>query len=343
MAVVKADAYGHGAVRCARRLVAAGAEWLAVALVEEGIELRNAGITAPILCLGGCWPGQAEVLLRANITPIVFIAEQAAELDREARNRGLIANVHVKIDTGMGRVGVPFREVGDFLDGLKQFRNLRVEGLMTHFAAADRPEENQYTNHQIERFETAIVAFREAGHNPVMFDMANSPGAIVHPRAQAGMVRLGGILYGLGGDVLPPGVPKPKLKPVMSVTTQIAQVKRVPAGETLGYGRTFTTGRASAIATIGIGYHDGLPRSLSNLGQVIVRGVRVPIVGRVSMDWTIIDVTHIPGVQLGDRVTIIGRDGTESILAEDIAGLAGTISYEITCGIGARVQRRYVD
>ena len=342
MAVVKADAYGHGAVECAKRLSDAGAEWLAVALVEEGIELRSAGITGPILCLGGFWPGQTDDLLDHDLVPTIFDIEAATELNKACEARSRFADVHIKIDTGMGRVGVPFSETHAFLDKFRRLKNLRVQGMMTHFAAADDLGENEFTRLQIRRLDESVSAFSNAGLKPEIIDLANSPAAVAHRNARSQMVRLGGILYGLEGDVLPKGIPRPELQPVMSLTTEIGQLKSVPAGESIGYGRTFRTKRDSQIATIGIGYHDGLPRVLSNYGSAIVRGVRAPIVGRISMDWTILDVTDISDVRRGDKVTLIGRDGAELILAEDLGALAGTISYEITCGIGRRVSREFV-
>jgi len=342
MAVVKADAYGHGAVECAKRLSDAGAEWLAVALVEEGIELRAAGINEPVLCLGGFWPEQTGDLLDHGLVPTIFDIEAATELNEACEARSRFADVHIKIDTGMGRVGVPFSETHNFLDKFRRLKNLRVQGMMTHFAAADDLGENEFTRLQIRRLDESVSAFSNAGLKPEIIDLANSPAAVVHRNARSQMVRLGGILYGLEGDVLPQGIPRPELRPVMSLTTEIGQLKSVPAGESIGYGRTFTTQLDSKIATIGIGYHDGLPRVLSDGGSAIVRGVKVPIVGRISMDWTMLDVTDISDVRRGDKVTLIGGEGEELILAEDLAALAGTISYEITCGIGRRVSRKFV-
>jgi alanine racemase len=343
MAVVKADAYGHGAVECARRLEREGIDWFGVALPQEGVELRKAGIRKLILCLGGFWPGQEEMLLDNLVTPAVFDAGRATLFDRAAMRRGTVADIHVKIDTGMGRVGLRIDELERFLDKLSVMKNLRVAGLMTHFAVADRASENEFTARQIELFELSLAKFRARGFNPIYLDLANSPGAVAHPASHGNLVRVGGILYGLGDDVLPPEAEKPDLKPVMALRTQIAHLKRVPRGETLGYGRTFVCGRDSVIATLPIGYQDGLPRLLSNNGEVIVRGTRAPIAGRVSMDWTIVDVTDVPDVSLGDEVTVFGVAGADRIKAESVARASGTISYEITCGISRRVPRVYVE
>ena len=342
MAVVKADAYGHDAVECARRLEFEGVNWFAVALPEEGVELREGGITKPILCLGGFWFGQEKMLIKHNLTPVVYQIEKAETYDQAARLQGVKANIHVKIDTGMGRIGVRYDEVDGFTTALQSFKNLNVEGLMTHFAAADNLDENDFTNLQIKRFKESLAIFQNKGFQPVYKDLANSPGAIVHQESRADMVRLGGILYGLGGDVLPKEVDQPKLKPVLSIKTRIAHLKKVPKGETLGYSRTFRTQRDSIIATIPIGYEDGLPRLLSNRGKVIVNGSYAPIVGRISMDWTIVDVTDIANVKLEDEVVIIGEQNDLTIETEDLARDTGTISYEITCGINRRVPKIYV-
>lgn len=341
LAVVKADAYGHGAVECSRRLAAEGIDWFGVALPEEGYLLRQAGITEPILVLGSFWPGQENSVIELGLTPVIFSAEHASLLNAAARSSGVVANYHVKIDTGMGRIGVRFDEAHDLAGKLADFGNIRLDGLMTHFAVADDLGQNQFTHEQIKRFDYAAEAFRAKGFSPTYTDLANSPGAIAHPESRRNLVRLGGVLYGLGGDVLPREIPLPMLRPVMSLSTAIAHLKHVPAGETLGYGRTFRTERDSIIASIPVGYADGYPRSLSNAGRVIVNGLFAPIAGRVSMDWTILDVTDIPGVKNGDEVILIGRAENCAILAEEIAKHAGTISYEITCCIDARVDRRF--
>lgn len=341
MAVVKADAYGHGAVECARRLESEGADWFGVALPEEGVELRQAGIRKLILCLGGFWDRQESVALNYNLTPVVFQIEKARTLNEAAKSRGTEVAIHVKVDTGMGRIGVRHDQVSEFAEELRQLDHLRLEGVMTHFAAADDLAQSDFTNTQIKRFEGAVAAFREKGFNPSYLDLANSPGAVGHPASRGNMVRLGGVLYGLGGDVLPREIEKPELRPVMSLHTRIAHLKKVPAGETIGYGRTFTTRAESLIATVPIGYQDGYSRSLSNVGRVILRGAYVPVAGRISMDWTTLDASSVDDAKLGDRVTLIGQQGDARITAEDIARETGTISYEVTCAIDRRVPRVY--
>ena len=342
LAVVKANAYGHGALQCAARLQSEGADWFGVATVKEALELRRGGVSLPILVLGGFWPGEERALLEHNLTPVVYQIDRARILNEMAAARRQKIPVHVKVDTGMGRLGVRFDEVENFATTFATFRNLQVEGLMTHFAVADRLDETDFTNLQIDRFDAAAEIFRQHGIEPRFVDLANSPGAVVHPSSRGNMVRLGGILYGLGGDVLPMESEKPLLKPVMSVVSEIALLKRVPKSETIGYGRTFKTERDSLIATVPVGYHDGFPRVLSNNADVLVRDRRCPVVGRVSMDWLTVDVTDVEEVSESDRVIVIGHAGDESIRAEDLAQKAGTISYEITCGISERVPRVFI-
>jgi alanine racemase len=341
MAVVKADAYGHGAIRCAKKLEEAGIDWFGVALPEEGLELRENGVKAPILCLGSFWSGQENLLLANDLTPVIYNLDIAEKYDRAAKEKGITANIHVKIDTGMGRIGVRFDATSEFAERLKKLQNLHVEGIMTHFASADNLADN-FTDLQIQRFDNAVRIFENKGFDPKFRDLANSPGAIAHENSRGNMVRLGGVLYGLGDDVLPHEIDLPELKPVMSLHTRISHLKKVPAGDTLGYGRTFTTGNESVIATIPIGYQDGYSRLLSNCGRAIVRETEAPVVGRISMDWTILDVTKIPGVKLGDEVILIGNSGDLAVTAEELAQKTGTISYEITCGINRRVTRKYV-
>lgn len=342
MAMVKADAYGHSAVECSLRLEKEGVDWFGVALPEEGIELRRNGIKKRILCLGSFWKGQEKLLIENEITPIIYRKEIADLFNEAAKEFGTIANIHIKIDTGMGRVGVRFDEIEEFAQHISKLENLNVEGLMTHFAAADNLCENDFTNLQIERFQNAVEIFKRLGFTPKYQDLANSPGAIAHENARADLVRLGGILYGLGDDVLPTEIEKPELKPVLSLYSKIAHLKKVPKGETLGYSRTFRTERDSLIATIPIGYQDGYNRVLSNKSKVLINGKFAKIVGRISMDWTIVDVTDIPNVKIDDEVILIGKIGNLEIRASDLAKLSDTISYEITCGINKRVRRKYV-
>ncbi len=343
MAVVKADGYGHGAIRCAKKLASEGVDWLGVALPEEGFVLREYGIKTPILCLGSFWQEQANLLIENNLTPVIYRIPQAENLSRAAEDKHIVFPVHIKVDTGMGRIGVRFDEVEAFAEQLKKIKNLRVEGIMTHFAAADNLNEDEFTNLQVERFYDSVKVFESKGFQFKYKDLANSPGAIAHENTWGNMVRLGGILYGLGDDVLPKEIIKPELKPVLSLYSRIAHIKNVPKGETLGYSRTFVTEQDSIIATIPIGYQDGYRRSLSNKSRAILNNRYVPIVGRISMDWTILDVTGVPDVKVNDEVILIGESNDLKVSAEDLAQCSDTISYEITCGINRRVNRKYVE
>jgi alanine racemase len=341
LAAVKANAYGHGAVECARRLESEGVDWFGVALPEEGIELREAGISKPILCLGGFWYGQEAVCLKYRLTPVIDRLDESQVFDAAAREAGVTANVHLKIDTGMGRLGVQAGKVARFCEELKRLTNLRVDGLLTHLAAADADSMKSFTDHQIEKFEEAVSVCRSHGFAPTYLHAANSAATFAFPEALGNMVRPGGALYGFVRDVFPASLDRPELKPVMSLHSRIVLLKTVAKGEPLGYGCTFETQRESRIATIPIGYDDGYRRALSNRGRMLVRGQFAPVVGRVSMDMTLIDVTDIPAVTADDYVTLMGTDGEESITAEDLGGLVGSISYEITCGISNRVPRIY--
>ena len=345
MAVIKANAYGHGAVECARRLANEGADWFGVALPEEGIELRASGIVQPVLCLGGFWHGQAGMCIQHRLTPVVYRLDMIESLNQAASDAGMVADVHVKVDTGMGRLGIRFDQLSEFVAAIGQFRNVRIDGLMSHLAAADDDSCQPLTEDQVRRFEDAVVVFRDHGYRPTFLHLANSAGIFGHREAWGNMVRPGGVLYGLWRDVLPPSTSDPDLRPVMSLYSRISLLKWVPAGETIGYGCTFEASRKTLIATLPVGYHDGYMRGLSNRARVIVRGNYAPVVGRISMDLTLIDVTNVSGVALDDEVTLLGWDRHNpqlKIPAEDLARISGTLSYEVTCGVAERVPRVYV-
>lgn len=339
MPAVKADAYGHGAVNCARALERAGARWFGVALPEEGVTLRDAGITSSILCLAGFWEGQEDLMVSRWLTPAIFRLDLLRALAGEARRAGVIADYHLKVDTGMGRLGVPYSELGDFLDGAAELDGVRLDGVMSHLASADDPREQEFTQDQIGRFNNAVDAVRAAGHRPTWIHLANSAGAHAYSASRGNLVRIGGTLYGLWRDVTDHSIEPLDWRPVMSVFTRIMFLKTVPAGARLGYGGTFSTERESRIATLALGYEDGLSRARSNRGKVIIRGQFAPIIGRVSMDLTLVDVTDVPGAEVGDEVVIIGSQGSNQITAEEVAAEIGTISYEVTCSLSNRVPR----
>jgi alanine racemase len=276
---------------------------------------------------------------------VVYRLDMIESLNQAASDAGVVADVHVKVDTGMGRLGIRFDQLSEFVGVLERFRNVRIDGLMSHLAAADEAACEPLTQDQIHRFEDAVVVFREHGYRPTYLHLANSAGIFSHRDAWGNMVRPGGVLYGLWRDVLPPSTPDPELRPVMSLHSRISLLKWVPPGETIGYGCTFEASRRSLIATLPIGYYDGYMRGLSNRAHVIVRGTYAPVVGRVSMDLTLIDVTNVAGVELDEQVTLLGWDRQNpelKIPAEDLAGISGTLSYEVTCGVPERVPRIYI-
>ena len=266
----------------------------------------------------------------------------AAALDEAARAAGKVADVHVKIDTGMGRLGVGYEAAAEFASQLAGLKNVRLDGLLTHFAVADEPERLCFTDDQVKRFRDAVEAFRAHGHRPAHEHMANSAATFALPQTWGNMVRPGGVLYGLWRDVLPAGSKDPGLRPVMSVRSRVTLLKRVRRGETLGYGCTFEASRDTLVATLPLGYHDGYMLRPVEPGRVIVRGKYAPVVGRISMDLTLVEVTDVAGAAEGDVMTLLGTDGALGVPAEDIAQTAGTISYEVTCGVSRRVPRLHV-
>ncbi|MGC1455866.1 MAG: alanine racemase [Nitrospirota bacterium] len=338
LAVVKARAYGHGAVEVSRRLQKLGADMFGVALVEEGRELRDAGILAPILVMGATFPEQAEAIVSLKLTPAIFSLSVAQALSEAAYKRRTTIDVHVKIDTGMGRIGIAPEDAPGFIAGLRKLGSLTVQGLMTHFADADL-RDKQFASRQMDRFEALLNALEEKKINVPVRHAANSAAVLDFHRAFFTMVRPGLMLYGY--NPLEEGAIGADLRRVLSLVTRIAFLKKVPAGVPVSYGRTFTTKRESIIATLPIGYADGYSRGLSNKGAALVRGIRVPVVGRVCMDMCMIDVTDVPGASEGDEVVLIGSQGNERITADDIAAMTGTIAYEVLCGISSRVPRIY--
>jgi alanine racemase len=339
MAVVKADAYGHGAVPVARAALAAGATWLGVAMPEEAAVLRAAGIGSRILILGPIAPSQAGLVARHDLDQCVSDPAQAEALSRVAMSAGRPLRLHLKMDTGMGRVGVSLREVGPAAARIAALPAVRLAGLMTHFAESDA-EDPGFTREQLVRFATATDALRAAGVPIPLRHAANSAALLRHPDARLDLVRPGIMLYGCHPcDRRHPN--DPTLAPALRFRTVVSHLKDLPAGGSVSYGRTFVAPRDLRIATLPVGYADGLARLLSGQGQVLIGGQRVPIVGRVCMDMTMVDVTRVPDVRVGDEAVLIGRQGVEEITADEIAVLTGTISYEVLCRVGARVPRVY--
>jgi alanine racemase len=339
LAVVKAGAYGHGSIPVSRRLLDLGADMLGVALVEEARELRAAGIHAPILVMGIEFPEQAEAIIALKLTPVISTMSFAHALSAVAGKSKLKVPVHVKIDTGMGRIGIPPEDAADFIASIGRLPGIDVQGLMTHFADADLCDKD-YASKQIDRFELLMEKLSAWGMTIPVRHAANSAAILDYRRALFTMVRPGLMLYGY--NPLEAKVEKADLRPVLSLVTRIAFLKKVQSGVPISYGRTFVTKRESLIATLPIGYADGYSRRLSNVGEAIVRGVRVPVVGRVCMDMCMIDVTDVPGTIEGDPVALIGNQASEKITADDIAQKTGTIAYEVLCGISSRVPRIYL-
>ena len=334
--VVKADAYGHGGAEVAKTLVAAGAEGLAVAIVEEGVSLRSSGIqNVPVLILGGFFADQEELVLEHRLTPSVYRLNSLNSLSHAAERQGTVAPYHLKIDTGMGRLGLTADEVAPFLSEARKLSGVSLAGVFTHLSSAEE-EDDAYTKSQITTFEKALAEVEALGLSPGLRHAANSAGALFHREARFDMVRAGLALYGINPNKNKAGLP---LVPVLTFKTTITFLKRVPAESALGYSRTFTTREESAIATIPVGYGDGLNRMLSNKGKVIVRGHFAPMVGNISMDTTLIDVSDIPEARIGDEVILVGKQGELAIGMEDIAQLTHTIPYECLCQIGPRVPR----
>ncbi len=342
MGVVKADAYGHGAVEVARVLVAEGARWIAVSSVDEGATLRRAGIKTRILVMTGFLPYEWDALVEFDLTPAVHSLADLAALDQFARQSGRMTDYHLKIDTGMNRLGT-LAAVGEILAALNSATHARLNGLMTHFASPADYTSRQ-TEDQSAYFESVVEHLRRAGHAPPHIH-TSSTNALAYSRNPAWltMVRPGHALYGY---VSPPrgDAPRPVLevKPVLTWKARILTVKEIPAGALVGYGASFRAQQPIRVAVLAAGYADGVPHRLSNRGKVIAAGKLVPILGTVCMDLTTIDISHSTALGPGDEVTLLGREGDVSLDAQQIARMAGTISYSVLCGIGARVERVYV-
>ncbi|MBR6029862.1 MAG: alanine racemase [Clostridia bacterium] len=334
MAVVKADAYGHGAVRTARAALSAGASALAVAVPEEGVQLRMARITAPVLVLGLTNVQGAEECVRYGLTMTVCSRQGVFMAEIAAYNLASEALVHLKLDTGMGRIGARDEvEVRAVLKAIEECPDVRLTGAFTHFADADG-DDMAYTREQLRRFRE-LTAILPPG---LTLHCANS--AAIHrlmPEAAFDMVRMGISLYGY-----PPVETDCSLTPAMSWTAEVTWVKDLPAGETVSYGRTWRADGTRRIATIACGYGDGYHRAASGRAEVLLHGKRAPVVGRICMDQMMADVTDIPGVQPGDQAVLMGQDGEERITAEDIARWSGTISYEVLLAAKNRVERRWL-
>lgn len=341
--MVKADAYGHGFMDISRELEQLGVNAFGVAFLAEGIQLRKAGIDKPILLLGGVYPGQERKCIGYNISTAVFSLEQAQALNHAAGKLFRKANIHLKIDTGMGRLGIQWDRAPEFLKELLGLPHINLEGIVSHFASADELDESgqHFTRLQTERFIWVLAEARKARFMPRYVHIANSAAALLKDVPGCNLVRPGIALYG--------AVPSPDfqgkldLRPVMRLKSRIAMLKWVEPGTTISYARRFTSGERTLIASVPVGYADGYPRALTNRGEVLVRGERARVAGTVCMDWIMLDVTHIRDVAVGDEVVLMGTDGSGACVSgEELAAAAGTIPYEIFCGISKRVPRIYL-
>jgi alanine racemase len=339
VAVVKADAYGHGAIDVAETVLASGAEWLAVATVPEGVELRQQGIGAPILILGAVNSElQVDAIVRWGLQPTLVSSEQATQISKAIVNLGLdtTLKVHLKLDTGMSRLGVNWQQAVEFVEIVENLSQLQIASLYSHLATADELDPT-VMDLQSERFDRAIAQIASAGHRIPMLHLANSAGILAGEKLHYQMVRPGLILYGL--------YPAPHLRsrldlqPVLQVRARITQVKDISAGTGVSYGHRYISDRDLRIAVVGIGYADGIPRRLSDRMQVSIRGQLIPQIGAITMDQIVLDVSQIPDLQVGEVVTILGRDGDSEITVDDWADILGTISWEILCGFKHRLPR----
>jgi alanine racemase len=343
-AVVKADAYGHGAVPVARALEqSALCASLAVSLVEEGVELREAGVRLPILVMGPAQAGGHAEMVGRDLTPVVSDPGDLERLDTIGRNRGSRIRIHMKIDTGMGRLGIPHADAGALVARVLASSGLTLDGICTHFASADLPDlaaAATATGEQLACFDGVLAAARAAGAAPRVVHAANSAAALRFPAARHDMVRPGIALHG-NGPVGPP-VELGRLRQVMQLESEVAQIRDVGIGQAVSYGGVWRAVRPSRIAVVPVGYADGYPRRLTGSADALVRGRRCPVVGTISMDMILVDVTSLThDAQVGDAVVLLGAQGEESISAAELAAKAGISEYEVTCGVSRRVPRIY--
>ncbi len=347
MAVVKANAYGHGLLPVARRTLAAGADWLGVARFGEALALREAGISAPILVFGYTPPEHTRELLSNRLTQTVYTYDIARELSERAERQSSRLPVHVKVDTGMGRLGVvacgtdagSVREAAAEVRAIRDLPGLRVQGVYTHFATADHADRS-YAVHQFSLFRELIRSLGSGDREPLIFHAANSAAAMAMPQTHMDLVRTGISIYGLCPSAAV-DCRRVELIPAMTLKARIVSLKRVGAGFSVSYGATEQTGRPTTIATVSIGYADGYNRLFSSCGRMLVRGHSAPVVGRVCMDQTMLDVGHVPGVRVGDEALVFGRGQGEELSASELAEQLGTINYEVVSGVSARVARHY--
>ena len=338
MAIVKANAYGHGAVEIAQSLARQGIGQFAVASLDEGIALRQASLSASIVILGALFEEQIPDLIAHRLTPVVSDGRILPTLAKAAHSHQAPYPIHLKVETGMGRLGFSPEELLTVLDNPLLHSALHVEGLMTHLADADGAD-SAFTEQQLAAFRAMLDQVRLRGLTLPLVHAANSAAIVRFPGAHFSLVRPGIMLYGY--HTLPASIPDPDLRPVLSLHTTVAQLRTIPKGCSVSYNGTFVAQRQTRIAVLPIGYADGYSRRLSHRGSVLIQGRRAPIVGLVCMDMIMVDVTDLAPVTVGETVTLIGQQGKESIWADEVADWIGTIPYEVLCGIGSRVPRIY--
>jgi len=336
MAIVKANAYGHGAVPVARAAIRAGATWLGVARLEEALELRRAELDVPILLLGYTPPDRFDEAVANRLSLTIWETDQIKSLEAAGRRVGEPARVHIKVDTGMSRLGVQAEHVVSFLEHT-QSPDLQIEGIFTHFARADETDPEP-TDRQEERFQSALQALQLAGRKPALVHACNSAAGLTRPAGGYSLVRAGIAIYGLHPSAECP-LPE-SFTPALSWKTLLSQVRVLPAGRGVSYGHTYSTRKEERIGTVPVGYADGYRRTVGNVA--LVGGQPVPVIGRVCMDQIMVQLDNVPLVLAGDEVVLIGRQAEEALTAEDLARTWGTINYEVVCGIGARVPRLYL-
>lgn len=342
LAVIKADGYGHGALQVAVRLEQMDCVFgYATATAEEAFKLRNNGIRKPILVLGYTFPDNYEDMIRLDIRPAVFKKETARQLSEAAAAVGRTCRIHIKVDTGMSRIGVPCNDegVGTALD-ISHYDRLEVEGIFTHFARADEPDKSS-AGKQLDRFRWFLEQCSAQGLDPELKHCSNSAAILEMPEANMDLVRAGITMYGLwpSGEELDDSI---RLEPAMSLKSSIVYIKTIGKGTEISYGGIYTTDRNTRVATVPVGYADGYPRSLSNRGYVLIKGKKAPILGRVCMDQLMVDVTDIPEAEEYDEVVLLGNSGGETITAEELGDLSGRFNYEFVCAISDRVPRKYI-
>lgn len=335
MTTVKADAYGHGLIPVSNKLVSCGVDFLGVASIDEGIALRKAGITLPILVLGLILKKDIAPLFRYGLTTTVCDKDLALALNSRARSLGKSINVHVKVDTGMGRIGVLAQDALELIKNIHKLKFITIEGVFTHFPFADMNED--FTMRQIDLFNNLVSRLNKEKISIPLVHSANSMAVIDYKNSHFNMVRPGLVIYGL----YPKQNLKINLKPVLSLKTRVVYAKRVPAGYGISYGHDYITSKETRIVTLPIGYGDGYPRNLSNQAPVLIRGRRFRVCGKICMDQTMVDVGDF-SVKTGDEAVLIGSQGSNKVTAEELASLSGTIPYEIVCGLGSRIPRVYV-